>query len=67
MSNRCPKCGTENMIQMKQACRAVNCDARILFNILRIVCASCRHEYYTSIAPTMHAKVQNRGEKGDEE
>ncbi len=65
MVNKCPSCGKENIIEIKQAARTMNCDARILFNILKVVCMSCRHEYYTSVSPVMRAKMEEKNKRDD--
>ena len=63
--NKCPKCAKENVIEIKQACRSFNCESRILFNIMKIVCNACKHEYYTSVAPVMTAKMEEKKKGGE--
>ncbi|MFC2143544.1 hypothetical protein ACFLQN_04035 [Candidatus Aenigmatarchaeota archaeon] len=65
--NKCPHCGKENRIAIKQAISGINCESQILFNIIKIACSSCRKQYFRSVSPVATARIQrSKNENKDE-
>lgn len=56
----CPKCGKVYDYRIQQAIKGYNCDTQIIFNILKVTCATCKHQFFASVAPTPMFKMEKK-------